>query len=148
MKIIVQRVKSANVKIKNSIVGQIKQGILAFIGINNSDTIDKIEWSVNKLANLRIFDDENGVMNKSLLDINGEILLVSNFTLYGNTKKGFRPSYIDAAPSIISQPLYEQFVNTFKKQYGSKIKTTEGIFGAMMDVELINDGPVTLIIEK
>jgi D-tyrosyl-tRNA(Tyr) deacylase len=148
MKIIVQRVKSANIKVENFVVGQINQGVLAFIGITHTDTKNEIEWLVNKLANLRIFDDENGVMNKSLLDISGEILFVSNFTLYGNTKKGFRPSYVDTAPYVISHPLYEQFVNTFKSQYGSRIKIAEGIFGAMMDVELVNDGPVTLIIEK
>ena len=148
MKIIVQRVKSANVKVENSIVGQINKGILALVGITHTDTINEIEWLVNKIANLRIFDDENGIMNKSILDIKGEVLFISNFTLYGNSKKGGRPSYIDAAPSEISKVLYEQFINTFKTKYDSQIKTASGIFGAMMDVELINDGPVTLIIEK
>ena len=148
MKIVVQRVKSANVKIDSSIVGEINGGILALIGITHTDTINEIDWMCNKIANLRIFDDENGVMNKSILNVKGEILFISNFTLYGNTKKGFRPSYVDAADGNIAKPLYNQFINTFKEKYKSEIKIEEGMFGAMMEVTLINDGPVTLIIEK
>jgi D-tyrosyl-tRNA(Tyr) deacylase len=104
---------------------------------------------VNKIANLRIFDDDLGVMNKSLLDIeDAGILFISNFTLYGNAQKGFRPSYIEAARGEVSQPIYEQFVQHFKNIYSDKINIQSGIFGAMMEVELVNDGPVTLVIEK
>jgi len=148
MKTVIQRVKSANVKINNSIVGSINEGMLVLIGITHTDTINEINWMCNKISNLRIFDDENGVMNKSILDIKGEVLFISNFTLYGNAKKGFRPNYTYAADVNIAKPLYDQFINTFKEKYKSQIKIAEGVFGEMMEVSLINDGPVTLIVEK
>ena len=149
MKVVIQKVKNAKVIVNNNIVGSINKGVVALIGITSSDASKQIEWMANKIANLRIFDDDTGVMNKSLLDIeNTGILFISNFTLYGNTKKGFRPSYIDAARSEIAGPIYEQFIQHFRNLYSDKIKIQEGIFGAMMDVELINDGPVTLIIEN
>lgn len=146
MKAVVQRVKRCNVRIDGKIVGEISKGLLVLIGINNVDNIDTIKWMANKLLNLRIFPDEEDKMNKSLLDINGELLIVSNFTLYGDVQRGFRPSFSKAAVPEISEPIYDNLINYIKENFNIKLAT--GIFGAMMDIELINDGPVTIIIEK
>ena len=144
MKILIQRVKQASVTINNDIFSSIESGILAFVGIEKKDTQDVIPFFAKKIANLRIFPDENGKMNKSLLDVNGEILIVSQFTLCGNCRKGTRPSFDNSAPPAIANELYEKFIQEIKN-FG--IKTQTGQFGAMMDVELINDGPVTFMIE-
>ena len=144
MKILIQRVKTASVKVDNKIVGNIDKGILLFIGIHKDDTREQVDFLVDKTINLRIFPDEHGVMNRSVKDISGEILAISQFTLYGDCKKGRRPSYSKAANSTIGEPLYDYFVEKLK----NNIPTKSGIFGANMDISLINDGPVTLILEK
>ena len=144
MKTVVTRVNSASVKVDNKLISEIKNGILVLVGFTEEDNEDKIDYMVNKITNLRIFDDENGVMNKSIKDINGEILSVSQFTLYGDASKGNRPSYIKALKGEESVKLY----NLFNKKLNNIIKTKTGIFGAEMKVESINDGPVTIIIEK
>ncbi len=148
MKAVVQRVKSAKVSVENNVVGQIEAGILVFIGISSEDTTKTTEWMANKLANLRIFNDENDKMNLSVSDISGGILLISNFTLYGDAKKGFRPNYLAAAPPDFSKPYFENFVKYMQTNYSQNINIQQGIFGASMEVDLVNDGPVTLIIEK
>lgn len=144
MKVLIQRVKRASVTIDNEIYSSINKGILALVGIEKGDTLEEVEKSAKKIANLRIFPDENDKMNKSLLDIQGEMLIVSQFTLCGDCKKGTRPSFDKSAPPEIANKLYEDFVTEINK-YG--IKTDTGKFGAMMDVELVNDGPVTFMIE-
>ena len=144
MKVLIQRVKNASVTIENEIYSNINQGILALVGIEKGDGPDEIQKSAKKIANLRIFPDENDKMNRSILDINGEILIVSQFTLCGDCKKGTRPSFDKSAPPEIANKLYEDFVVEIKK-YGIKVQT--GKFGAMMDVSLVNDGPVTFMIE-
>ena len=146
MRIVTQRVKHASVTIEEKIHSAIGEGMLILVGIQADDTTEDIQWLATKLVNLRIFDDENGVMNRSILETNGEILAVSQFTLMARTKKGNRPSYIDAAPPAISIPLYEKFVRTLAHALGKEIKT--GVFGADMQVELVNDGPVTIIIDS
>lgn len=146
MRAVVQRVSEAKVSINCEITGKIQAGILVLLAFTISDTLKEIEWMANKLVNLRIFSDEQQKMNRSLLDINGGILLVSNFTLYGNAQRGFRPSFTDAAPADIAEKMYNQMVEFMKLKYPIKIET--GIFGAMMKVELVNDGPVTIIIES
>jgi len=143
---LIQRVKNANVIIENKIHSEIGEGILIFLGITADDSNDDIDWLSNKIINLRIFDDKNGVMNKSCLEINGNLLVISQFTLHARTKKGNRPSYIDAAKPEISQPLYNQFVTTLKNITKKEIKT--GSFGANMQVNLCNDGPVTISIDS
>ena len=140
MKILIQRVKEASVKVDSELVSEIGQGILVFIGVEKSDSGENVEKAVKKVLNLRIFPDDNGKMNKSLIDIQGEMLIVSQFTLCGDCKKGTRPSFDNSARPEIAQKLYEEFVNNIKN---AGIKTGTGIFGAMMDVSLINDGPVT-----
>ncbi|MDN5303957.1 MAG: D-aminoacyl-tRNA deacylase [Fusobacteriaceae bacterium] len=145
MKVVLQKVKTANVKVNNEVVGEISKGILVFLGINNNDTEKEADWLINKIIKLRIFEDENNKMNKSLIDINGEILIISQFTLYGDCRKGLRPSFTEAAPPEKAKKLYNYFVNKMKET-GIKIET--GIFQEHMDVSLINDGPVTMIIEK
>jgi len=144
MKTVIQRVKEARVKIKNQIIGEINKGLLVLIGIKADDTEKDVKFLTEKILNLRIFPDKEKKMNLSLLDIQGEILIVSQFTLYGNCRKGRRPSFAQAAPPEIAEKLYEKFVKEIKKS-GLKVKT--GKFGAMMAVELINDGPVTIILE-
>lgn len=144
MKVLIQRVKRASVTIDNEIYSTINKGILALVGIEKGDTLEEVEKSAKKIVNLRIFPDENDKMNKSLLDIQGEMLIVSQFTLCGDCKKGTRPSFDKSAPPEIANKLYEDFVSEINK-YG--IKTGTGKFGAMMDVELVNDGPVTFMIE-
>lgn len=145
MKAVIQRVSKASVTINNEKVANIKSGLLILLGIVNEDTLEDINWLSKKITNLRIFNDENGVMNTSLLQSDGEVIIVSQFTLQASTKKGNRPSYIKAAKPDISIPLYEQFVNQFEINLGKKVQTGE--FGADMKVELINDGPVTIIID-
>ena len=146
MKVVIQRVTRASVTIEQQLFSSISKGMLVLVGIQADDTDEDINWLASKIVNLRIFDDENGVMNKSVLDTNGEILTVSQFTLMARTKKGNRPSYIDAAPPAISIPLYEKFVATLSQELHKEVQT--GQFGADMKVELINDGPVTIIIDS
>ena len=141
-----QRVTRASVTIKQQLFSSISKGMLALVGIQADDTDEDINWLASKIVNLRIFDDENGVMNKSILESGGEILAVSQFTLMARTKKGNRPSYIDAAPPAISIPLYEKFVATLSQELHKEVQT--GQFGADMKVELINDGPVTIIVDS
>ena len=146
MKIVIQRVSKASVTINKNKVADIKNGLLLLLGIVNEDTQEDINYLVRKTAYLRVFNDENGVMNKSLLDINGEVIVVSQFTLHASTKKGNRPSYIKAAKPEIAIPLYENFVKTLENELGKKVQT--GKFGADMKVEILNDGPVTIIIDS
>lgn len=145
MKVIVQRAKNAKVEIDNKIVGTIDNGLMLLVGFTHTDTEKEIDYMVNKVQNLRIFDDEEGVMNKSLKDINGEILSVSQFTLYGDTRKGNRPSYINAMHPEEATKLYDLFNEKLRNQ---NIKVETGVFGADMKVSFTNDGPVTIILEK
>ncbi len=145
MRVIIQRVREASVKVEGHAIGTIGQGYMILVGIENSDTKEDLEWLSNKIVGLRLFDDENGVMNLSIKDINGSILLVSQFTLHASTKKGNRPSYINAAKPDISMPLYEAMILQLAKDLGKPIQT--GQFGADMKVSLINDGPVTISID-
>lgn len=146
MKILIQRVKHAKCTVDEKEISKIGQGILVFVGIVNDDTLEDIEWLTNKMVNLRIFNDEDEVMNKSCLEINGEIMIISQFTLHARTKKGNRPSYVDAAKQEISEPLYQQFIKATNQLTGKQSAT--GIFGADMKIELLNDGPVTIIIDS
>ena len=146
MRVLIQRVKEASVKVDEKITGEIKQGFLLLVGFENADTDEDLTWTANKISALRIFDDENGVMNKSILEVDGEILCVSQFTLFAMTKKGNRPSYFKAAKGEISQPLYNQFCEKLKSILNKEIQ--KGIFGADMKVSLINDGPVTIWIDS
>ncbi len=146
MKVVIQRVSEASVTIEGQLHSSIGKGMLILVGIQEEDTDEDIEWLSTKICNLRIFDDEAGVMNRSILEIHGDILTVSQFTLMARTKKGNRPSYIDAAKPVISIPLYEKFVKALQTTLQKEIKT--GIFGADMKVGLINDGPVTIIIDS
>lgn len=145
MRIVIQRVSEASVSIKGTMKSAIQQGFLILLGIGEDDSEDDIEWLVKKVVNLRVFDDEQGVMNKSILDINGEILVVSQFTLMASYKKGNRPSYIRAAGHEISIPLYQQFCERLSAQLGKEVATGE--FGADMQVKLVNDGPVTICMD-
>lgn len=145
MRVVVQRVKRADVSIEGKIKSQIANGLLVLVGIEDADTKDDIVWLCGKIVRLRVFEDENGVMNASLGDVKGELLVVSQFTLHASTKKGNRPSYIRASKPDFAIPMYEQFIREMEKQSGTEVKTGE--FGAMMDVGLVNDGPVTIIID-
>ena len=145
MRAVVQRVSNATVTINNSIRASIQDGLLILLGIEDADGDEDIQWLSNKLVNLRIFNDENGVMNKSIQDINGDILLISQFTLHASTKKGNRPSYIRASKPAIAIPLYEKIINQLRTDLGKEIYTGE--FGADMKVQLTNDGPVTIVID-
>lgn len=145
MKVLVQRVLSSSVEVDNKIVGQINKGLMLLVGFTDSDTDKEIDYMVDKIINLRIFDDENGVMNKSLIDVNGSILSISQFTLYADTRKGRRPSYIKALNGDKAILLYDKFNNKLKEE---NIKVETGIFGADMKVSLINDGPITIMPEK
>ncbi|KAA6344086.1 D-aminoacyl-tRNA deacylase [termite gut metagenome] len=145
MRVVIQRVSYASVTISGMCKSTIEKGLLIFVGIEEADNIEDFEWLCKKIVNLRIFDDDNGVMNKSVLDISGEILVVSQFTLHASTKKGNRPSYIKAAKHETSVPLYNQFCNYLSFLQGKEIGTGE--FGANMKVELLNDGPVTICID-
>lgn len=146
MRILIQRVKKASVSIEGKVNSFINNGLLVFVGICEQDKDEDIEWLTKKIANIRLFDDENGVMNKSVTEIDGEILAVSQFTLMAATKKGNRPSYIKAAKPEISIPLYEQFCKELSAAVNKPIAT--GVFGADMKVELLNDGPVTIFIDS
>ncbi|SIR08909.1 D-aminoacyl-tRNA deacylase [Maribacter ulvicola] len=145
MRAVLQRVSKASVTVEGKKISAIKAGILILIGIENEDTQIDIDWLTNKIANLRIFNDDEGVMNNSLLSINGDAIVVSQFTLHASTKKGNRPSYIKAARPEVAIPLYEAFISTLESKLGKKVGT--GIFGADMKVELLNDGPVTIMID-
>lgn len=146
MRVLIQRVKRASVTIEGKIKSEISKGLLVLLGIEDSDTKEDIQWLCNKIVNLRIFDDENGVMNLSLKETNSEILVVSQFTLFASTKKGNRPSYIRASKPDIAVPLYEEFCKELETLIKKAVQT--GSFGAHMDVELINDGPVTIWIDS
>jgi len=145
MRAVIQRVTDASVTIEGQIHGQIGNGLLVLIGIEDADGEEDIEWLSNKIVNLRIFNDENGVMNTSVKDVNGNILLISQFTLHGSTKKGNRPSYIKASKPDVAVPIYEKMIRQLSTDLGKQIQT--GIFGADMKVELLNDGPVTIVID-
>lgn len=146
MRVLIQRVSEASVKVDEKITGEIKQGFLLLVGFEEADTDEDLTWTANKVCALRIFDDENGVMNKSIIDVGGEILCVSQFTLFAMTKKGNRPSYFKAAKGEISEPLYNEFCGKLKNIINKEIE--KGIFGADMKVSLINDGPVTIWIDS
>jgi D-tyrosyl-tRNA(Tyr) deacylase len=135
----------ASVTIDSRLYSQINKGILVLLGVEHPDTAEDIDWLVKKIVNLRIFNDENGVMNLSLLDVGGDVMVVSQFTLHARTKKGNRPSYVDAAPPGVSIPLYEQFVAVMHGEVGRDVAT--GLFGADMKVSLVNDGPVTIVMD-
>jgi D-tyrosyl-tRNA(Tyr) deacylase len=146
MKVVIQRVSSASVEINQQIKSKIGIGLLILLGIEHDDTIEDIEWLCGKIARLRILGDKNDVMNLSVVDVNGEVLLISQFTLHASTKKGNRPSYIKAARPEVAVPLYEEFVVQLEKELNKKVQTGE--FGADMKIALINDGPVTIIIDS
>ena len=145
MKIIVQRCTNAQVTVDNKIVGKIDKGLMLLVGFTHTDNSSNIDYMVDKVLNLRIFDDENGVMNKSLLDVNGSILSISQFTLYADTRKGRRPSYVNALSGDKATKLYDEFNKKIKEK---NINIETGVFGADMKVNLTNDGPVTIILEK
>ena len=145
MRVVVQRVRRARVTVGDEVVGEIGQGLLVLLGVTHGDTIDNARWLAEKTVGLRIFADDEGKMNRSVADVGGGVLVVSQFTLYGDCSKGKRPSFITAAPPEIAIPLYESFVDAVR---ALGIPVATGRFGAMMDVELINDGPVTLIVDR
>jgi D-tyrosyl-tRNA(Tyr) deacylase len=146
MRVVLQRVTSASVIVEDKIVGEIQKGIVVLVGIENADSQEDIDWLVTKITQLRIFGDENGVMNLSVEEVNGDVLVVSQFTLHAATKKGNRPSYIKAARPEVAIPIYEKFVSSLETKLVKKVAT--GIFGADMKVALLNDGPVTIIIDS
>jgi D-tyrosyl-tRNA(Tyr) deacylase len=146
MRVVIQKVKEASVTVDGEIISQIGEGLLVLVGIEDADTQEDIDYLVKKTTQLRVFDDENGVMNLSVQNVKGDVIVVSQFTLHGNTKKGNRPSYNRAAKPDFSIPMYEKFVARMELVLGRKIGT--GKFGAEMDVALINDGPVTIIIDS
>lgn len=146
MKVVIQRVSQASVTIDEKIVAAIQNGLLVLVGIEDVDSQEDIDWLAAKVANIRIFGDENQVMNLSVKDIGGDVIVVSQFTLHANTKKGNRPSYIKASKPEVAIPLYENFVNTLELELGKKVQT--GVFGADMKVLLLNDGPVTIIMDS
>lgn len=146
MRVLIQRVKNASVTINDEVISLIDKGLLVFVGICDEDDREDIEWLAKKIANIRLFDDENGVMNLSVTDVGGDVLAVSQFTLMASTKKGNRPSYIKAAKPDISVPLYEQFCQELEIAVNKPIK--RGVFGADMKVALLNDGPVTIFIDS
>ena len=142
---VIQRTTDASVTIENKVTGSIKNGLVVLLGIEDADNEEDIAWLSKKIVNMRIFDDEEGKMNNGLLDVDGDILLISQFTLHASTKKGNRPSYIKAAKPDVAIPLYEKFIQQLESDAGRKVKTGE--FGAMMEVALVNDGPVTIIVD-
>lgn len=146
MRTVLQKVSSASVTIENKVVANIQKGLLVLVGIEDADNQEDIDWLVGKIAKIRLFNDENQLMNLSVQDINGDIIVVSQFTLHAATKKGNRPSYIKAAKPEIAVPLYDNFVRKLEQELGNKIQT--GVFGADMKVSLVNDGPVTIIIDS
>lgn len=143
---VIQRVTKASVTIDQQLYSAIQHGLLILVGIEDADTDEDVEWLTKKAANIRIFNDENGVMNRSVLDIDGEVLVVSQFTLHASTKKGNRPSYIKTSKPEIAIPMYEKFCNEMSIAIGKDVKT--GVFGADMKVELLNDGPVTILMDS
>ena len=146
MRVVIQRVSEASVKINNKTKDKINSGLLIFLGIEETDTEEDIYWLCGKIVRLRIFNDKNRVMNLSVKDIEGDVMLISQFTLHASTKKGNRPSYIKAAKPNIAIPLYEKFIKHLEMELGKPVQTGE--FGAMMDISLVNDGPVTIIIDS
>ncbi|WP_158961414.1 D-aminoacyl-tRNA deacylase [Myroides fluvii] len=146
MRIVIQRVTEASVTVEGTTIGRIDMGLLVLVGIEEVDTQQDIEWLSGKLVNLRIFEDEQGVMNKSVLDVEGDVLVVSQFTLHASTKKGNRPSYIRAAKPDFAIPMYEAFIAQVERDLNKKVQT--GKFGAAMKVALLNDGPVTICIDS
>ena len=148
MRVVLQRVSRAEVRVAGRVTGKIGPGFLVLAGFGPSDTDAQLSWMAEKILGLRVFADDQGKMNRDLADVSGGILVVSQFTLYGDASKGRRPSFIDAAPPNLAVPLYEKFVALLKEKSAGKIPVETGEFGAMMDVELVNDGPVTLILEK
>ena len=146
MRVVIQRVSRASVTVNKKIAGEIKEGLLVFAGFEDADTSEDIEWLSNKISQMRIFNDENGVMNKSVKDISGSILLISQFTLHASTKKGNRPSYSKASKGDVAVDLFEKTIAQLQTDLGKQIET--GIFGADMKVELLNDGPVTIIMDS
>jgi D-tyrosyl-tRNA(Tyr) deacylase len=145
MRAVVQRVSEARVKIDGAVVGEITHGLLVLLGITHGDTPEQAEWLADKIVGLRIFEDDDGKMNRDVLEVGGGILIVSQFTLYGDCRKGRRPSFIEAAPPAVAVPLYAAFVDGIRAR---GVPTATGRFGAMMQVELVNDGPVTLIVDS
>lgn len=146
MRVVLQRVSSASVTVEDKIVAEIQKGLVVLVGIEDADNQEDIDWLVTKITQLRVFGDENGVMNLSVEEVKGDVLVVSQFTLHAATKKGNRPSYIKAARPEVAIPLYEKFVSTLENKLGKKVPT--GIFGADMKVALLNDGPVTIIMDS
>ncbi|MEY3873920.1 MAG: hypothetical protein RL363_641 [Bacteroidota bacterium] len=146
MRVVIQRVKEASVTVANEIIGSIEGGLMVLVGIENADTKDDIEWLANKITGMRIFDDTEGVMNLSIKETGGDILLISQFTLHASTKKGNRPSYTAAAKPDVAIPLYESFIQQLNKDLGKPVET--GKFGADMKVALVNDGPVTIMLDS
>jgi D-aminoacyl-tRNA deacylase len=145
MRAVIQRVQKASVSIDKALFSSINQGLLVFLGIEDADTQEDVNWLSAKIVNLRIFNNEEGIMNISLLENHGDLLLVSQFTLHGSTRKGNRPSYIRASKPAVAIPMYEKMINQLESDLGKKIQT--GVFGADMQVELLNDGPVTIMID-
>lgn len=145
MRVVIQKVTQASVSIENQIVGSIDKGLLVLVGIEDGDTNEDIAWLSSKIVNLRVFDDDNGVMNLSVKEVEGEVLIVSQFTLHASTKKGNRPSYIKASRPEVAIPIYEAFIKQVESLLGKRVPT--GQFGAMMQVSLCNDGPVTILID-
>ena len=145
MRVVIQKVTQASVSIDNQIVASIDKGLLVLVGIEDGDTNEDIAWLSSKIVNLRVFDDDNGVMNLSVTEVEGEVLIVSQFTLHASTKKGNRPSYIKAARPEVAIPIYEAFIKQVESLLGKRVPT--GQFGAMMQVSLCNDGPVTILID-
>ena len=148
MRVVLQRVTRAEVRVASRVTGKIGPGFLVLAGFSPTDTDVQLAWMAEKIIGLRVFGDAEGKMNRDLAEVNGGVLVVSQFTLYGDATKGRRPSFIDAAPPNLAIPLYEKFVALLKEKTGGRIPVETGEFGAMMDVELVNDGPVTLILEK
>ena len=144
MIVVIQRVTSASVKVEDKMVSSIGNGMLILLGISNDDSRENVIKMTNKISKLRIFNDENDIMNKNVNEVNGEVLVVSQFTLYGNVNKGNRPSYIDAAKPDIAKPIYNIFIKQLDSLINNKVQ--KGIFGAYMEVDIVNDGPVTLIV--
>jgi D-tyrosyl-tRNA(Tyr) deacylase len=146
MRLLIQRVKEAKVTVQEQVVGEIQKGLLLFLGIEETDTLQDVDWLIKKVIQLRIFNDENGKMNLSIQDVQGDFLVVSQFTLHASYKKGNRPSFARAASGEKAKSLYETFVQKLKEAYGKPVQT--GIFGAYMQVHLINDGPVTILMDS
>ena len=146
MRVVIQRVSKASVKVDGKTTGQIDIGLLVLVGVENADTTEDIDWMCNKIVNIRIFNDDDGVMNRSIKDAGGRVLLVSQFTLHASTKKGNRPSYMKASKGDVAIPIYEAMIKRLEQELGSKVET--GIFGADMKVELLNDGPVTIVMDS